>query len=226
MGRRLGELRSLVACRYAIESLAEGSRLLIWRGIGWCGQAPDPASSRGRLYMLGGGVLVAGYGAVRYPMPGVALELVGWCVAAWMHAPQAGADVGEEELLDDPGEDDEPEPADPLPGILQELIGDAPGVHLPTIVAHLHETGLDTTCDRASVRAAITRRGIPLRGSVRAGGRVNEGVHRADLQTWIAAHSPTGPTGQAKTRSDTATTGLTCDVADPATAVAAPPTPH
>lgn len=133
-----------------------------------------------------------------------------------------------------PPGDDEPEageeqPAeafvDPLPGILWELIGQAPGVHLKSVVTHLHETGLDAACDKAAVKAALDRRGIPTRGSVReADGRVNEGVHRADLKGWQDAHSPTAPAGCPKTRSEPVATALTSDVATEATAVATPPT--
>lgn len=112
---------------------------------------------------------------------------------------------------------------DPLPGILWELIGDAPGVHLKTVVTHLHTSGLDTACDRPAVRAALTRRGITVKGSVReADGRVNEGVHRADLQAWEEALSPTVPDAAPEACSSPVATALTCDVAKPATAVATP----
>ncbi|MFE7072694.1 hypothetical protein ACFU96_21690 [Streptomyces sp. NPDC057620] len=113
---------------------------------------------------------------------------------------------------------------DPLPGLLWELIGDAPGVHLKTVVAHLHTTGLDTACDRAKVRAALARRGITVKGSVReADGRVNEGVHRADLQGWEEARSPAAPAMAPEARSSPVATALTSNVAKPATAVATPP---
>lgn len=224
MTSRLGELRPLLACRDALAGLRTGSVALAVRGINWCGRADDPPAARGRFYTLVGGVVVAGYAAVRYPVPAGTLEAVGWCVAAWMHAP---APEPEEEPLEQAGEQPAPPPADPLPGLLWDLIGDAPGVHLKTVVEHLHETGLDTDCDRAAVRAALTRRGIAFKGSVReADNRVNEGVHRDDLQAWEEARSPTPPAVLSKTRSDPVATALTCDVANPATPIATPPTPH
>lgn len=117
-------------------------------------------------------------------------------------------------------------PVDPLPGILWQLIGEAPGVHLPSIVRHLHQTGLDRACDRAAVRAALGRRGIPIRPSVReADGRVNQGVHRVDLEAWEEDPSPAAAEAGPKTRSSAATTALTSDVAGAATGVATPPTP-
>lgn len=129
-----------------------------------------------------------------------------------------------------PAEDAEPAareaPVDPLPGILWALIGEAPGVHLPSIVRHLHQTGLDRACDRAAVRAALGRRGIPLRPSVReADGRVNQGVHRDDLKGWEEALSRAPIEAGPKTRSYPATTALTSDVAAPATGIATPSTP-
>lgn len=117
-------------------------------------------------------------------------------------------------------------PADPLPRILWDLIGEAPGVHLPSIVRHLHQTGLDRACDRAAVRAALGRRGITIRPSVReADGRVNQGVHRDDLKAWEEARSPAPTAVGPKARSYSATEALTSDVAAPATGVATPSTP-
>ncbi|MFD8700968.1 hypothetical protein [Kitasatospora purpeofusca] len=105
---------------------------------------------------------------------------------------------------DEPVEDTPPADAfvDPLPGILWELIGDASGVHHKSVGRHLHDSGLDTACDRPAVRAALTRRGITVKGSVReADGRVNEGVHRADLQAWQETRSPAANTPVADARS-------------------------
>lgn len=191
-------------------SLGAGSRILLLRlaaRLGW----------KGTLAVL----VVAGYSVVRY-RPAFAWLLAAWCVAAWMHAPNR-----QEQPTEEAGEQPPVEaPADPLPGILWDLIGEAPGVHVKAIAEHLHETGQDPACQPADVRAALGRRGIPLRGSVRdAAGRVNQGVHRADLDAWEQALSPTGTAPLSKTRSNAATTPLTSGVADAATAVATSPTP-
>lgn len=77
-------------------------------------------------------------------------------------------------------------PADPLVGFLRHLIGDAPGTHLKTLVEHLEKGAAEVGQEpptRAEVEAKLEARGIALRPSVRdVHGRVNRGVHRADLE--------------------------------------------
>lgn len=168
------------------------------------------------------GALVLVYVAVRY-RAWVIWLIVGWSVAALVHAPEDRAEAPEHEEEELPVE----AAADPLPGIVQALIGDAPGVHLKTVVQHLHETGQDTACTTADVTAALDRRGVPIRASVRdAAGRVNRAVHRDDLQAWIDARPLAAPVTLSKSRSSIPTTAVTSDVAEAATPVATPPTPH
>ena len=145
-----------------------------------------------------------------------------WCAAAWMHAP-----AGDETEVEEAGEKEAPTPPeDPFPRMVWDLIGDAPGVHLKRVVEWLHETGLDTACTTADVKAGLTRRQIPMRASVRdAAGKVNQGVHRDDLKAWLDARSPTEPAPLPKARSNAATTALTSDVAAAPTDVATPATP-
>jgi hypothetical protein len=169
---------------------------------------------------VGVGALVVVYVAARY-RTWVIWMIVGWCAAALVHAPKSDA-VEVEQAGEEPAATP---PTDPLPGILWELIGEAPGVHLKTVVQHLHDTGQDTACDKAAVKAALDRRGITYKPSVRdAAGRVNEGVHRDDLKAWEGGRSPAPPVSLSKTRSSPATTAVTCDVAEAATDVATPPT--
>lgn len=170
---------------------------------------------------VGLGAVAAVYIAARYRAWVIWLA-IGWCAAALLHAPKTGPHEPTEAGEEPPAE----APPDPLPDILQTLIGEAPGVHVKAVVEHLHTEGLDTACTAADVTAALDRRRIPIRPSVRdAAGRVNRGVHRDDLQAWIAARSPAAPGILTKTRSDAATTAVTCDAADLATGVATPPTP-
>ncbi|BCM70882.1 hypothetical protein EASAB2608_06216 [Streptomyces sp. EAS-AB2608] len=186
-----------------------GSHVLLLRLVGRFGWKPVAV----------GGLAVV-YVAARY-RSWVIWLVIGWCAAALLHAPKAGSESADQAEEDPPAEP----PEDPLPGILQALIGDAPGVHLKTVVHHLHQEGLDTTCTTADVTAALDRRQIPVRASVRdAAGRVNRGVHRDDLQAWLEARSPTALAPLSKARSNPATTAVTCDVADAATDVATPPT--
>jgi hypothetical protein len=194
--------------------LGAGSRVLLDRLLGRFGWKT-----------AGGGLAGAVYVVFRYPMA-IGWMALAWCVAAWMHAPATTNDEpeeGDEEAGEQPPAETL---ADPLPGILNILMGEAPGVHLKAVVQHLHEEGLDTACTTADVTAALDRRGIPIRASVRdAAGRVNRGVHRDDLKAWIGARSPAAPVPLSKQCSSAATTALTCDVAAAPTGVATPATP-
>lgn len=112
---------------------------------------------------------------------------------------------------------------EPLATVLWHLIGDAPGTHLKTIAEHLQAAAPEQPVDRAAVRAKLGALGIPVRASVRdAAGRVNEGVHRADLQAWEEAPSPTEAAPPPGPRSDACSDAVTCDVGKDATAVATP----
>jgi hypothetical protein len=114
-------------------------------------------------------------------------------------------------------------PGEPLAAVLWQLIGDAPGTHLKTVAEHLQAAAPELPLDRAAVRAKMGALGIPVRASVRdAAGRVNEGVHRDDLEAWAEALSPTGPGTPPEPRSAPVATPLTCDVADAPTTVATP----
>jgi hypothetical protein len=204
MIRRIADqARALLAL---LGPLGAGSRELLLRLIGRFGW---------RAVLTGAAVIV--FAVVRY-RTAFGWLLAAWCVAAWMHAPSSDEEAGEEQPL--------AAPADPFPGMVRDLIGDAPGVHIKTVVAWLHETGLDTDCTTADVTAGLTRRQIPIRSSVRdANGRVNKGVHRDDLEEWLKARSPASPAALPKGRSKPVATALTSGVADDATAVATPPTP-
>src|SRR5690606_32576608 len=114
----------------------------------------------GRAWVFGG-VAITVFALVRY-RTAIAWVLAVWCAAAWMHAPGPAR-----EDTADAGEQQAPEaPEDPFPGMVWDLIGDAPGVHIKRIVEWLHDTGLDPACTPADVTAGLTRRGIPIRASV------------------------------------------------------------
>lgn len=191
--------------------LGAGSRALLLRLIGRFGW---------KTVLTGAAIAV--FAVLRY-RTAFGWLLAAWCAAAWMHAPGNDEQPAEAET----GEVEFPAaPEDPFPGMVWDLIGDAPGVHIKRVVEWLHETGLDTACTAADVTAGLTRRQIPIRPSVRdADGRVNKGVHRDDLEEWLQAHSPTAPVPLSKARSYSATTALTSDVADAPTDVATPHTP-
>lgn len=95
---------------------------------------------------------------------------------------------------DDPEPDDEPAPPDPLITLLWHLIDTAPGVHLKTLTEHLAEGAAEVGQEppsKAAVEARLDALGIGLRPSVRnTHGKVNRGVHRADLLAADRASSP------------------------------------
>ncbi|MFZ3569440.1 hypothetical protein ACNYS0_21040 [Streptomyces sp. BH034] len=90
-------------------------------------------------------------------------------------------------------------PTDPLVALLWHHIGDAPGVHLKTLVERLAKGAAEAGQEpptRAEVEAKLAALRIPLRASVRnTAERVNRGVHRDDLTAALAASpEPTGST--------------------------------
>lgn len=167
------------------------------------------------------GVAVLLYAANRY-RTWIPYGLAVACAAAWMHVP----DDTEAQAGEQPGEEPEETPTDPLPGLLWKLIGEAPGTHLKTLTEHLNTAAPEAGFDRAAVRAALAERRIPVRPSVRdVAGRVNEGVHRDDLEAWEQTLSPAAPAPLPETRSEPVATAVTCDVAEAPTGVATPLSP-
>lgn len=113
-------------------------------------------------------------------------------------------------------------PADPLTTLMWTLIGEAPGVHIKTLAERL-STASGQPVERATIRAELAARTIPVRASVRdAAGRVNEGVHRDDLTAWEQALPGPAPGPTPGPRSGPVATALTCDVGNAPTAVATP----
>ncbi|MGW2209927.1 hypothetical protein [Streptomyces sp. NPDC001781] len=209
MVRRIADLVRAVLS--LLGPLGAGSHVLLTRLI-----------SRFGWKTVGGVAAVAVYAVFRYQVALVWL-LLAWGVAAWMHAPDSETEEDDQEAGEQPPVK---APNDPFPGMVWDLIGDAPGVHIKRVVEWLHETGLDEVCTAADVTAGLERRGIPIRASVRdAGGRVNRGVHRADLAAWLETHSPAAAVPLSKACSDPATTAATCDVATAPTDVATPAAP-
>lgn len=113
-------------------------------------------------------------------------------------------------------------PDDPLITLMWKLIEDAPGVHIKTLAERL-TTASGKPVERATVRAALAARSIPVRPSVRNTlGKVNEGVHRDDLAAWEQALPALSPRLAPGGCSGPVATALTCDVGTAATPVATP----
>lgn len=113
-------------------------------------------------------------------------------------SPPAAGTPDEEAAAGDAEGGDGP-PTDPLVTTLWRLIGDAPGVHLKTLVQHLAHAAEQAGAPAPSkdqVVTALERRGITLRPSVRdTRDKVNRGVHREDLEA--ALRTPPLPASKA-----------------------------
>jgi hypothetical protein len=97
-----------------------------------------------------------------------------WLRAAWKAAAQAPTEA--------------PAEAAPVPdreavvALLLEAMGDAPAVHLRTVLAHLQQKGHWEGRSVSDLRANLERLGIPVHPKVKApGGGPTRGVRRVDL---------------------------------------------
>ncbi|MEU2487090.1 high mobility group family protein [Streptomyces sp. NPDC012617] len=151
---------------------------------------------------------------------------IAWAVAAW----SAGAPSKEAATAPEEAPKGEAPPVDPLLLLCAVLIGEAKGVHLNALTAALQDAGSTTIRTPGHVRAALGARGVPTRASVRApkgaipGGAegVTRGVYREDLERVLGPLSDLQPAPPADSVATGVATALTCNVAAPATAVAAP----
>lgn len=197
MGSIVNQLRALLV------PLGPGVRTLLLRLVG----------RFGFWWVLSGAVVVL-YAAVRY-RTWIVWMLTAFCVAAWIHAPHPDAQAAKDEPNEEPEEAGEEPHTHSIPGLLWDLIGEAPGVHLKTLTERLQVAAPRMALDRAVVRGELAALGIPVRASVRdAAGRVNEGVHRDDLKAWEQTLPATAPVPLPKTRSSPVATALTSDLAE------------
>ncbi|NUR01347.1 MAG: hypothetical protein HOY79_33925 [Streptomyces sp.] len=141
-------------------------------------------------WVIVGVVVVVGAGVSRF-VPREAFERA----AAHVDALSARREARRAAPAGESPEGTEEAPGDPLVAVLWHLIGEAPGVHLKTLTAHLAEAaekGGNPAPSKAEVEAALGARSIPLRDSVRDPRRkVNRGVHRDDLTAWQQGLSQT-----------------------------------
>ena len=101
----------------------------------------------------------------------------GWTVAAWRTGRSA---------TETPADTPKETPAEPDPeavrALLLEAMGDAPAVHLRTVLAHLQERGQWEGRKVADLRAALEALDIPHDRRVKVAGVPTWGVRRRDLQ--------------------------------------------
>ncbi|MER6103607.1 hypothetical protein ABT115_15115 [Streptomyces sp. NPDC001832] len=160
--------------RYLIRNLAE--RAAEWVRAGRRDDLDGVAAILGcilRLVLLAAGAYGTWWLLRRWPaILWAAVPL--WCWAAIRAIP--------DEDEESPAATESPEAQkEQLHALVRDLIGDRPGVHLSTLLAHLQKHGQGEGWEVADLRARLPRLGIPVRRSVKVKRRVAYGVHRDDL---------------------------------------------
>lgn len=106
----------------------------------------------------------------------------GWVLAAW----RAGRPAAEETTEDVPETSGEEAPAGPDPEavrtLLRTLMGDASGVHLNTVLAHLQAHGQWEGRTVTDLRVHLEHLGVPHDRGVKVAGVPTWGVRRRDLE--------------------------------------------
>ncbi|MFD3717259.1 hypothetical protein [Streptomyces sp. NPDC058674] len=172
----------MTALRAAADRLWRGSALLGQQRVAgladWVRASGGPAGLAGRLLLvLGAGLLV--WRAARLWPALLWLAVPAWCVAAWRAVPP----VPDEPLGEDIDGPPATPPGDAIRALLWQLIGDAPGVHLNTVLAHLQEHGHHPTWKVADLRQHLERHGIPVDLKLKLAGTPTRGVRRDALGT-------------------------------------------
>ena len=103
----------------------------------------------------------------------------------------AKAQLEESQLAQDQAElEDELTPEEIVLQLVVDLIGDAPGIHLDTLLAHLQQVPQWAAMTRDELRLVLHAAGCPIRRALRVGKRTGiAGVHRDDAQAALDALS-------------------------------------
>ncbi|MEU0941097.1 hypothetical protein [Embleya sp. NPDC005971] len=196
MTGRLPILPVLLA-RRGVDRAVDGHRVLVDRVTAWVASETAGAEERRGAIATRGGMLLGGAWVGWQLGPAtLAVATPAWLAAAWWHGPATEPDAEVEQAEAERDEEEPPAPpAPPTPedvahdvDVLRRLIGDQPGIHLDALAAAV---GLD----HEQLRAWLNRLGVPVRRSVRIGGkhgRVRTGIHRDDLPD-PAPRPETGP---------------------------------
>ncbi|MFC9949212.1 hypothetical protein ACFVIN_01365 [Streptomyces prasinus] len=184
--------------------LATGSNLLVRRlaarAATWCarGRRDDLTGWRAALgivvrlaLLLLGAYLLA---RIVRALPALMWLLsTGWTAAAW-RAGRPAAEATEEEPEEAPAEAAPVLDREAVRTLLLEVMGDAPAVHLRTVLAHLQERGQWEGRTVGDLRAALEALEIPVQPKVKApGGGPTRGVRRVDLTPSPADTQETSP---------------------------------
>lgn len=140
--------------------LGPGSRVLLLRLVARFG------------WKVTGAVLAAAvYAAPRYRQ-WIVWVLLGWCAAAWAHAPSDEPAEDADALVEEgPAEADPADVAD----VVRDVIGTGRGALLTGLRGPLG------AADTRAVRECLDAAGIPVRPGVRTAGGNGPGVHRDDV---------------------------------------------
>ncbi|MGW6747624.1 hypothetical protein [Streptomyces sp. NPDC055006] len=146
--------------------LGPGSRVLLLRLVARFG------------WKVTGAVLVAAvYAAPRYRQ-WIVWVLLGWCAAAWSHAPSHEPAEDHVEDADAPAEE---EPAEPDPADVADVVRDVIGTDRGALLTALR--GPLGAADTRAVRECLDAADIPVRPGVRTADGNGPGVHRDDVPT-------------------------------------------
>ncbi|WP_158794999.1 hypothetical protein [Streptomyces sp. NRRL S-337] len=163
----------------------------------WIKAAP---TSRGSWVRLG---VVVGLGwiAVRTirAAPGLLWVITaGWLWAAYRagrdHAPEAATEDADDAPAEPPGE----QSAEAVRTLLLDLMGDARGVHLKTVLAHLQKEGQGVGWTVTDLRLRLEALGIPVEPLLKLNKVPTRGVLKADLLAPSPAEAP-NPSPEAST---------------------------
>lgn len=157
----------------AAERLGRGSvHLLTGRAVRivrWVQAGNTTAGRIGRLLLLALPALLA-WRLVRLVPVLLWPAAAAWCWASWRAAPAPPAAAPEPPAGTDP--------AEAVRALLRDLIGDAAGVHLHTVLAHLQKQGHHPSWKVADLRRHIEALGIPVEPKLKLAGTPTRGVRR------------------------------------------------
>ncbi|MFI9079134.1 hypothetical protein ACIGW8_22135 [Streptomyces sioyaensis] len=163
----------------------------------WIRSSPTTRGSWLRL----GVVVVAGWITVRVvrASPGLLwVVAAGWLWAAYRagrdRAPAAPAEAADDAPDDPPGE----QSAEAVRTLLLDLMGDARGVHLSTVLAHLQQHGQGVGWRVGDLRARLEALGIPVDPKLKLGKVPTRGVRKDALLTPSPGTAP-APSPEAST---------------------------
>lgn len=189
--------------------LATGSgivaRRLAARAAAWCarGRRHDLTGWRAalgillRLAVLGFGLYLLAR-IVRALPALMVLLTTAWTVAAWRTG-RPSAPAAEEPPAEAPAGVSPVPDREAVVALLLEVMGDAPAVHLRTVLAHLQERGQWGGRSVTDLRLRLGSLDIPVDRGVKVGGVPTWGVRRRDLEAPSPAAVP-----EASTASSTA----------------------